>query len=267
MNVTTKAKLTLNQAVIATVALMTACQARTPSTDVGLVFKASASTAVSGALSITGLSSLDQQSVSLDQAWIAIKEIEFEESEVAGESESEDSNDSTEFKGPYVIDLLSDSPSPIDTSSIASKMYKRLKMKLHEVEDLPVGAPEEMQGRSILLKGFVGVHAFTYKPKDSTEFEISGPNGVTPDATANLLVNFRFSEMIAKIDMSAITADTEISDEHRVPASNPCPSIDPSAEDLFKCFREGIEQSARMGKDDDGDGELEDGEDQVDSED
>ena len=41
--------------------------------------------------------------------------------------------------------------------------------------------------------------------------------------------------------MSSITAPTDISAGTPIPTANPCPTIDPSAADLYTCFRKGLE--------------------------
>ena len=81
--------------------------------------------------------------------------------------------------------------------------------------------------------------------------------------TANLVVGIKVADLFKKINLSGITANTLISDTNRVTASSPCVSIDASAADLYTCFRKGLEQAGKFGKDSNNNGEIEVGEDEV----
>lgn len=219
----------------------------------------------------TGLVDSNDSAVTLTSSWVAIEEIKFknfesDSEEQENEGADEDSNDESEFKGPYVVDLLTATPEALGDVVIPADGYRRLKMQLHEVEsaELPVGAPAELENNSMILSGTVNGHSFSYQSHDGVEFEIGGPTAITPDSASDILVNFQFGDLFAKIDLSEITADTVISESNQVSTTgSACPLIDNSADDLYTCFRKGIEDSAKLGKDHDGDGELEDGEESV----
>ena len=64
--------------------------------------------------------------ITLNSAWTVIKEVEFKSEETAG---AEDSQVEVEFRGPYFVNLLSNSPVALDTQTINQKNIKRIKMK------------------------------------------------------------------------------------------------------------------------------------------
>jgi hypothetical protein len=208
----------------------------------------------------SALTDASTQSVNLDTAWIVLKKIEFKTDEVAGAAESEDQE--LEYTGPYYINLLDPAPAPIATKDLPAMPFHRIKMQLHKDGPIPAGAPSQLAGNSIYLAGTVGAHRISFASANSTEFSISGRTGITPDSQADLLVVFRFADLMRKIDLSSISADTAVSDSNRVPAVNACPQIDSSAADLYTCFRKGLESLAEFGKDSDGNGSLDDAHDQ-----
>jgi hypothetical protein len=208
--------------------------------------------------------------VSFSEAWIVIKEIEFKAAEtLAGETEDE-SAETTEFKGPYFVNLTSATAQVLDTKSLTEKTYRRIKMGLEAAEDnsavgWPSDAPAGLQNNSMYISGLYNSLAFTFSSHDGSEYTISGANGITPEEGQSLLVSIRFSDIIKKTNLSALatTSNTNISEANRVTATSPCPTIDASAEDLYTCFRKGLENEADFGKDSDGSGEIEQDEESV----
>lgn len=199
--------------------------------------------------------------VSLTEAWVVIKEIEFKTVEVADDNELD--GDEVEFKGPYYVDLLSNSPVLLDTQFVVLKPIRRIKMQLHEVASLPADAPAGLAGNSIYLSGTVGGVPFTYSSKDSTEIEIGGTNPILPSSGQSMMVAIQVANLFKQIDLSSVSSSTDISDSYRVSGSNLCDAIDLSANDLYTCFRKGMEVEANLGKDEDGDGDLSEVEDSV----
>lgn len=191
--------------------------------------------------------------VSLTEAWVVIKEIEFEANEVAGASEQD--GDEIEFEGPFFVDLLSDAPVSFGDAILPASGFRRIKMKLHEADTLPASAPAQLTSKSIYFSGSVNGVAFSYAADDSTELEIAGPNPVVPSSAQDLLVVIRMADLFKKIDLSSIAAPTDIHSGNRVAAANPCPLIDASATDLYTCFRKGLETEGNFGSDD-GDKDL-----------
>lgn len=255
----------------------------TSSTGVGLVVTGSSQAAVvaqnswsqkilnffvpqSLALTPTAMASATAEEVLLSNAWIRIKEFEFKMAESeATEAEENDSavaaghekaDSEIKFKGPYVVDLLSSAPSPIDAQALSLASYKRIKFKIHHEGAVVAPAPAELDDHSIYLQGSVAGRVFNYLASDEEEIEIAGPNGVTPTETASLLLVFKFSELFAKIDLSSVVDGETISSSNRGVVANACPLIVVAAEDLYSCFRKGLKDATKFGRDDNDDHDL-----------
>lgn len=192
-------------------------------------------------------------SITLSEAWIVVKEIEFKSEETAG---IEDSEIEIEFQGPYVVDLLSNTPLTLDTQLIAQKAIRRIKMKLHKAETLPIGSPAGLINNSIYISGVVGGNNFTLQLDDSTEIQIAGPNGFEPSENSELMVEIQLANILKQINMSSVTNGEVISSAARHPGANLCDSIDLSAGDIYTCMRKGLEKHANFGSDVDGDDDL-----------
>jgi hypothetical protein len=198
------------------------------------------------------------QSVSLNEAWIVVKKIEFYSRERDDASSDHGfGSDNLKLRGPHFVNLLSDQPDVLEASLPASGV-RRLKMELHQSDTIPADAPEGLRGNSIYFSGLVNGIQFSYSSSDNSEFKIRGPQAITPDSSKNMLAVIRIAGLFKQIDLSKITeigSTTNISKLNRVPANNPCPLIDPESQDLYRCIRRGLESHARFGKDD-GDSDL-----------
>lgn len=199
--------------------------------------------------------------VNLTSAWTVIKEVEFKSEETAG---SEDSQSEVEFKGPYFVNLLSNTPVALDTKAINQKSIKRIKMKLEASQaSLPAGAPAGLANNSIYVAGSVGGNNFTFQLDDGTEIQIAGPHSFLPGENSELLVEIQLANIFKQINMSSVTNNEVIDHNHRHAGANLCQSIDASAGDLYTCIRKGLEKHADFGEDRNGDGDLESNEDHV----
>jgi len=199
--------------------------------------------------------------VTLNDAWIVIKSIEFESEEFSTASEVD--GDEVELTGPFHVDLLSSLPLSFGDVQVPAAGLRRIKMKLHKVDALPAGAPAGLNNNSIYFTFTrVGI-SFTYQSDDSAEFEIGGPKPVIPNSTEDLLVEIKTADLIKKINLSGIINGTIISASNRVLRTNPCPLIEPGLADLYTCFRKGLETQANFGSDD-GDFDLDANDESVD---
>lgn len=198
--------------------------------------------------------------VNLSEAWVVIKEIEFESQEFPGIDEI-DGND-VEFSGPFFADLLSNAPVSFGDAQIPVFGIRRVKMKLHKDVNLPASAPLGLADKSIYFSGTVNAVAFTYSSDETTEFEISGPDPILPTSAKDMLVEIKTADLFKKINLSSITVATNISSSNRVAVANPCPLIDASASDLYTCFRKGLSKESNFGCDD-GDFDLDVNDDSV----
>lgn len=196
--------------------------------------------------------------VIVNEAWISLQEIKVK---AAAASEAEFSEDYV-IQGPLAVNLLSDQPFSSEISALPANGYDAITMKFHKADVALDGAPSELIDNSIYLSGYVNGHAFTYIADDSTEFIISGTKSVQADQTGGLVLVFELANLIGKINLSGITADTIISENNKVVSANACPEIDPSASDLFTCFEKGLKTEAEFGKHD-GDYDLDDSSDET----
>ncbi|MGZ3769984.1 MAG: DUF4382 domain-containing protein [Bdellovibrio sp.] len=200
--------------------------------------------------------------VSMTKSWIVIKEIEFKADETAGAEESSSSSEA-EFKGPYVVDLLSSTPAPLGIADVPAGNYRRIKMKLEKAATLPADAPAGLNGNSMYFEATVAGNQITFSSDDGSEFQIGGAHGVDISSDAGLLVSIKIADLFKMIDLSGVNSNIAISSSNRVAAVNKCPLIEPSAQDLYTCFRKGFEKAGKFGKDSNGDHEMETSEDEV----
>ncbi len=201
--------------------------------------------------------------VALNKAWIVVKEIEFKTAEVAGASEVAGSE--IEFRGPFFVDLLSTIPASFGAAQVPAGVYHRVKMKLEKDTALPTGAPTQLAGNSLYFEGTVSGLAFSYAAADNTEFKIAGPGGINLSANATMVIGVKVADLfrLIKMDAVAVAGNKNISDSNRIPATNACPLIDSAASDIFTCLRKGLEKAGKLGKDNNDDGEIGAGEEEV----
>lgn len=203
------------------------------------------------------------RNVTLNKAWVVIKEIEFKPNETADSSEAAGASAEIKFRGPYVVDLLSVSPKSFGNAELPTGVYRRIKMKLEKNATLPAEAPVALSGNSIYFEATVAGNQVSYSADDGTEFKISGAGGINLNSNANLLVTIRLADLFKMIDLSGVSSNIAITSSNRIPAANKCPKIDPSAQDLYTCVRKGLEKAGKFGKDENGDNEIKVGEDEV----
>lgn len=198
-------------------------------------------------------------SVLLDQGWMVVKEIEFESTETPNTDETD--GDDVQFLGPYVVDLFSATPDLLGTQSISTNSIRRIKMKLHRLEVAFDNSPTEVLGNSLFFHGTIDGKAFSIISEEGTEFQVSGPKALNVYDNMNLLLSFKISPIISKIDLTSIKSQTDpviISDSNKLSGgANICPTIDTSLTTIYDCFRKAIEQQANLGDDSDNSGEIE----------
>lgn len=197
--------------------------------------------------------------VTLSSVWLSVKSIELKPLEQPLPAETDDE---IALAGPLHVDLLSASPEVLGQVALVDQLYRRIEMKLSREGVPPAGAPAGFQGNSIYVEGVVGGRTFTYAAVDETEFRVSGPGGFQPQQASNILVVVKFADLIKKTDLSGVTDGSLISHTNRVAAT--CPEIDPSALDVYTCFRKGLEALATAGLDRDGDHHLSGSDDSID---
>lgn len=273
---------------ILTTAMMLACEKKQSSTTTGnpLVSLNMASSAQSTAVVLQSIDSwlfkmffapaiasqppamtdLNGNTVNLDAGWMAIREIEFEVNEVAGVDEVDGAG--VEFPGPYVVNLFSATPDQIGKAQVAATSIRRIKMKLSKLESSLGSSPNELLNNSVYFHGSVGAKSFSIASADGSEFQVGGPTALNTYDNMNILLSIKIVPLIAKINLSYLLTQADpivISDTQKYDTgTNICPSIDSSATTIYDCFRKGIEQQASLGDDQDGSGEIESNEHEVD---
>jgi hypothetical protein len=146
----------------------------------------------------------------------------------------------------------------LDTASISDRPIRRVKMKLHKAEVLPDGSPTELQDQSVFINGSVGGNSFQLLLDDGTEFKISGASAVNAAEGSDLLAQIQIANIFKQMDLSTVTNNEVIDSSNRHNGTNLCPQIDASANDLYTCFRKGLEKHAKFGEDKNGDDSLDD---------
>lgn len=199
--------------------------------------------------------------ITLSESWMVVKEVELKQSESVEAGEM--SGDSVSFAGPFVVNLLSSNPESFGQARVATATLRRLRMKLHNADTLPNTAPPALINKSIYWKGVVNGHNFTISSREGYEFMLAGPNGVTLADNSSVLMSVHVANLFKKMNLSSIVGDVDIDESNRHSATNPCPSIDSSASDLYTCFKKGLESESNLGRDDDGNDELDVSDDSV----
>lgn len=200
-----------------------------------------------------------EATVNLTSAWIALKEVKFKSEDTV---ESEDNQTEAEFKGPYFVNLLSNTPVALDTKAINQKSIQKIKIKLEASQaSLPSDTPTELANNSIYIAGSVGGNNFTFQLNDESEILIAGHHSFLPIENSELLVEIQLANIFKQINMSSIINNEVIDHSHKHSGENLCQSIDASARDLYSCVLKGLEKHADFGEDHNGDGSLENNED------
>ena len=191
--------------------------------------------------------------ISLNEAWISVKRVEFKETETMMPGEV--TGDSVSFETPTAVNLIASTVRSFGQARIRSAL-RRIKMQLHNVDVAPAGSPPGLFGKSIYWQGTVAARSFTLTSTEGYEYELAGPKGIPLTENSNVLLSIQIANLFKKINMTSVVDGAVISENSRVPATNPCPLINPSAADIYTCFKDGLKTEANLGKDESNDGEL-----------
>ena len=207
------------------------------------------------------MNDLNNNAISLSEFWINIAEIEFKMSETPSSGEVDGSN--IEFSGPYLINLFNTSPTALVSGEMAQNVVRRIKYKTKKVSGVSAGNPAGMANASLYLTGTAAGNNFTLAMGEEVTFETAGANSVTFNTNDNLLLQVQTAEIIRNINLSALTNGAIISETNKISASNPCPVIDASANDLYTCFIKAFQKKTKFGKDVNGDDSFNTGDETV----
>ena len=192
--------------------------------------------------------------VTLDSAWMSIKEIEFKSTEAADGTEGLD----IKLRGPFTIDLLAFPAASIGSAQIPQSGIRRFRATWEKVSAslLPSAAPAALVDQAILLVFRVNGHKVTVRSDQGISYEVGGPNALTPAQNGTLLVSILTSRLFKRINLSGISTDVTIDAATPFAVTNPCPLIDSSANTIYDCFKGGLRTQANFGEDNGNDGEL-----------
>ncbi len=190
---------------------------------------------------------LSNGTVSLTEFWLNFSNIEFKFDELATAGEV-DGNE-VKFLGPYLVNIFSSSPQSLGNGLLSQSSIRRIKYRTRKVLDSVNGNPADMINNSVYLAGNINSKSFVFKTTQELQFETSGPNLVTFKSGDVILLQPQTAEMIRKINLSSIIHGDIITESNRKPFTNPCPTIDASAADLYTCFIKGIQVKTKLGKD------------------
>ncbi len=191
--------------------------------------------------------------ISLNEAWISVKKVEFKSTELPGAGEVD--GDSVSFETPTAINLIASTVQSFGQARVGESL-RRIKMQLHNVDVPPFGSPAGLFGKSFYWQGTVAARSFTFSSTEGYEYELAGPNGVILAENSNVLLSIQIANLFRKIDMTNVGNGAVIDQNTRVPATNPCPLINASAADIYTCFKDGLKTESNLGKDEANDGEL-----------
>ncbi len=242
-------------------------------TTASLTIQGSGGTSLIGTtVAVTAADGSSLGTLVLDIAKLSLKEIKLKR-------DSDDSESEYEFKGPFVVDLLTNTMTPnADTIAMEQGVYQDIQLKLHKLEkDDAEGISEDdpIVERSIYLKGsYVNgdtTKAFELSFEFDEEFSLKdfvpNPKGFTITKGKNPIVIafnmarwFDFSDEDINeegVDFSGLSAGSIILSK----------DTEETEKKIYETIRDAIKKSARFGKDEDEDGKLEKTEDNDDDND
>lgn len=191
--------------------------------------------------------------ISLNDAWISVKQVEFKSTESAATGEV--LGDSVSFQTPTAVNLIAPSSKNFGQVRIPASL-RRVQMQVSTVDALPAGAPMGLLNKSFYWQGTVGARSFIFNSTEGYEYVLAGPNGVTLTENSNVLLSVQIANLFKKINMTNVTDGTVINQNTRISAVNPCPLINASATDIYTCFKDGLKTESNLGRDENNDGEL-----------
>jgi hypothetical protein len=195
--------------------------------------------------------------IDFSEALASIENIEFKR----GQFDQGGETPEISLEGPFFVDLLASSPQELGTETLTLTGYRRVKMKLHKPVVSDSGAPVALGTNSLYLAGTINMNAFSFSTDEETEMEISGSHPITPNSADSFLTVINLGDLVEAIDLTDLdsAANKNITTANPIPAvsnSDPCPTIQDNADDLFTCFRQGLEHVGKFGRDDNHNGHL-----------
>jgi hypothetical protein len=225
---------------------------------------------------VVGSLSITSAQLILDKIRFKMESEESEESdEVADEEDDEEDEEEDTFKGPYLVDLLTNTVTPsIKDMKVPAGVYKQLELNVHKVDEEELAAlgldeSSPMAGKSIYVTGSYtptgGTSvAFTMSYELSERFILAGNAGMDVTSGANaVVIAFRLASWFDFSNLETNSDEINFTDIVEGDITLDKDSED-AAKDIQEVIKENIKESADFGKDSDGDGELAEDEDSED---
>ena len=145
---------------------------------------------------------LSATNVKITDFKLSFRDVEFKK-----DQSSLDSN-AIQFKGPYDVDLMSETNAlsqTIGNVNISDGTYKIIRFKLHKSKDRAITDP--LYDRSLFIKGTINGTPFEFWHDASENFDIENVNGilVSGNNKVNIVVEFKidqFLNSLYNIDLS-----------------------------------------------------------------
>lgn len=258
----------------------------------GELASASANVAESRAAAVTtdiiikSASGVVQGTLTLTDARIALKDIEFDmASDDADTAEELLDNESVEFIGPFIIDLLNNTSEPeFDMADLLPGRYTEIELDLDDIDDEDIAANPSLLNqtdplfeRSIYLAGtYTGLTAggevtdapFSFAYELHEEFELAAPDAESGITVANqtyvpVIIAFRLASWF---DFTNSETNSDNKDFSNITLTNGAIVLDEISEGdnntIINVLKENIKESADFGEDGDDSGVLESDEDE-----
>lgn len=238
-----------------------------------------------------GVSGAQIGTITLVEARVAVKEIEFELAETDDhadeEAEQEADETETDFEGPFIVDLITNTMTPEpDITALIAGTYEEIEIELDTIEGDEVGddgetpavaATDPLFGRSIYLEGTYANTAgtltdvpFVLAFELEDEWELTGTGGeslgfvIDRNTINSIIIAFRLNtwfdfsnpETTLNVDLTDLTSDAGFDPVTGIVLDESEAAAAAVVESIREVIKENIEESADYGEDDDGDGEL-----------
>ena len=240
------------------------------------------STPVSG-ITVTDTSGNISGTIDLNSAWVVIKDIGFEaEGEVHTTDSTSTSTDDSEleFIGPYVLDVLTGTTYPdLSQIDIGAGSYRNIKINIEKlaaadagnITNLATDVANKLASYSLYLAGtytsadgtsYVDI-PFSLSLSDEVEFSFAGSSSpkafVIEDQGQNdIIIAFNLDEWFA-FNNSETNSDSLLLESAITSSGSSYELVldNSTNSTIMEVIKDNIEESAKYGKDKNGDGELE----------
>lgn len=183
--------------------------------------------------------------IRVDEVWVAVERFQLEAGTGCEGPEAGD----VDVEGPVVRNLIAPGAGlgQDGLAEIEPGPYCRLRLELHEVsnKELPAGAPSDLAGAAILVRGARadGV-AFTVRSRQGVEFRLDAKNGSFEiSGKEDFFVGFELGALIAALDLDSLGPAAIVID-------------DQTNSERLDGFNDALQTSARLFRDENENGAL-----------